>query len=199
MAVVIKSWTKTLSNPYAPEARGMLSIGSLLLLGAAAGLLHVHLRYPLNIPGHHGLEWMALLLFGRLLSDQRGAATILASGAAASYLLQTPFLSLAHDFKPALVFLLTGTGADIMFPYLRDRLPVILTAGLIGGLVFVCKPAVDYALFILTDMHVGSFAKHPAFLPFLSHFLFGAVGGVGGGILAQAVRSIGPEQTDHPQ
>jgi hypothetical protein len=165
----------------------VLSSGSLLFLGAAAGLLHVHLRYPLNIPGHHGLEWMALLLFGRLLSDQRAAATLLASGAAASYLLQTPFLNLAHDFKPALVFLLTGAGADILFRYFRVRLPVIVIAGLVGGLVFIGKPAVAYAIFILTDMPIGMFVKHPDYLPFLSHFLFGAVGGAGGGILAQAV------------
>ena len=39
----------------------------------------------------------------------------------------------------------------------------------------------------LTDMHIGAFIKHPDYLPFISHFLFCAVGGAGGGILAQAV------------
>jgi hypothetical protein len=187
MANVTRSWTKTLSNPYAPEARGLLSVASLLFLGAAAGLLHVHLRYPLNIPGHHGLEWMALLLFGRLLSSQRHAATLLAAGAAASYLLQSPFLALAHDLKPAMVFLLTGAGTDIAFWFSKGRLPLIVKAGLIGGLVFVCKPAVSYVVFLLADMPVGSFIKHPDYLPFISHFLFGTAGGAGGGLLAQAV------------
>jgi len=60
---------------------------------------------------------------------------------------------------------------------------------LIGGLVFIGKPAVAYILFILADMPVGMFVKHPDYLPFISHFLFGAVGGAGGGILAQAVLS----------
>ena len=64
-----------------------------------------------------------------------------------------------------------------------------MSAGLIGGLVFIGKPAIAYVLFILTDMHIGMFIKHPDYLPFLSHFLFGAVGGAGGGILAQAVLS----------
>jgi len=187
MATITRSWTKTLLNPYDPDTGGILSPGSLLFLGAAAGLLHVHLRYPLNIPGHHGLEWMAILLFGRMLSENRYAATILASGAAASYLLQTPFFNLAHDFKPALVFLLTGAGTDLMYRYLKGRIPQVVTAALCGGLVFICKPAVAYLFFILADFHIGSFIKHPQYLPFISHFMFGAVGGAGGGMLAQAI------------
>lgn len=67
MAVNIRSWTKRLSNLHILDNQGKLSLGGLLVLGVVAGLLQVHLRYPLNIPGHHGLEWMALLLFGRCL------------------------------------------------------------------------------------------------------------------------------------
>ena len=43
-------------------------------------------------------------------------------------------------------------------------------------------------------MQIGSFIKHPDYLPFISHFLFGAVGGAGGGILAQAVLSSSREK-----
>ena len=128
---------------------------------------------------------MALLLFGRYLSDNRYAASILASGAAGSYLIQSSFLALSHDVKPALVFLLTGACADIIFRFSKDRLPMLINAGLIGGLAFISKPLVMYGLF-LGGMKVGSFIKNPDYLPFLSHFLFGVVGGVGGAILARA-------------
>ena len=185
MTQVTRFWTKTLSNPFVHEGTGRLSNLSLLLLGCIAGLLHVHLKYPLNIPGHHGLEWMALVLFGRYLSDNRYAATVLASGAAASYLSQSAFLALAHDIKPALVFLLTGACADIIFRFTKGRLPAIVNAGVIGGLAFISKPLIMFCLF-LGGMKVGSFIKNPDYLPFISHFLFGVTGGVGGAILARA-------------
>ena len=157
-----------------------------MLLGVMAGLLHVHLRYPLNISGHHGLEWMALLLFGRLLSSHRNAALTVAGGAAASYLAQSALLPLAHEVKPAFIFLLTGASADILYRFTKDRLPAVVSAGLIGGLAFITKPMVMYALFLGIGMHVGMFIKHPIYLPFISHLLFGAAGGVGGALLARA-------------
>ena len=185
MTTNIKSWTKTLSNPFAPEAQGSLSLGGLVLLGVIAGLLQVHLRYPLNIPGHHGLEWMAVLLFGRCLSSHRHAAASIAGGAAASYLLQSAWLPLAHEVKPALIFLLTGVTADILHRSLRNTLPGLVTAGLTGALAFLTKPAVMYLLFLGFGMKVGMFIKHPDYLPFLSHFLFGLAGGTGGYLLAR--------------
>ena len=186
MTTNLKSWTKTLSNPFAPDARGGISTAGLILLGVFAGLLQVNLRYPLNISGHHGLEWMAVLLFGRLLSSQRNAALCIATGAAASYLVQSALLPLAHEVKPALIFLLTGATADILYRFTKDRLPVLVNAGLIGALAFVTKPLVMYALFLGVGMHVGSFSKNPEYLPFVSHLLFGAAGGVGGAILSRA-------------
>lgn len=186
MATNIKSSTKILSNPFVPDTTGGLSTSGLILLGVIAGLLHVHLRYPLNIPGHHGIEWMALLLFGRCLSNQRHAATILAAGAAASYLAQSPFLAFAHDIKPALIFLVTGGCADIIYRFTQNRLPIMINAGVTGALAFITKPVIMYCLFIFTGMKVGMFIKHPDYLPFISHFLFGLVGGVGGVIFALA-------------
>ena len=35
-------------------------------LGAAAVVLHSVFRFPLQLPGHHGVEWMALIIGGRL-------------------------------------------------------------------------------------------------------------------------------------
>lgn len=186
MTTTTKSWTRTLSNPFAPDTQDGLSTGGLFLLGVIAGLLHVHLRYPLSISGHHGLEWMALLLFGRLLSSQRGAALTIAGGAAASYLAQSALLPLAHEVKPAFIFLLTGAAADILYRITRDRLPVLVRAGIIGGLSFITKPMVMYALFLGLGMHVGMFIKNPDYLPFISHLLFGATGGIGGALLARA-------------
>ena len=187
MTINTKSWTKTLSSPHILDSSGLLTTLGLVLLGLLAGLLQVHLRYPLNIPGHHGLEWMALLMFGRLLADHRCAATIVASGAAASYLVQSPFLALAHDIKPALIFLLTGACTDLLFRYSKNHLPESICAALVSGLAFVSKPMVMYCIFILTGLPIGMFIKHPDYLPFVSHLLFGLTGGAGGALLVAAV------------
>jgi len=190
VAVNIRSWTKRLSNLHILDNQGKLSLGGLLVIGVVAGLLQVHLRYPLNIPGHHGLEWMALLLFGRCLGTQRYAATILASAAAASYLIQSPFVVVAHSMKPAVIFLLTGFCSDALYPVTRKYLPLIVNAGLIGGLAFIVKPLVMYVLFMLASLEVGMFVKHPDYLPFMTHFLFGMVGGIGGGMMAKVVLAL---------
>jgi hypothetical protein len=45
-------------------------------------LLHRTLDFSLGLPGHHGLEWMTVLLFARLLSPGRWACLMVAAGAA---------------------------------------------------------------------------------------------------------------------
>ncbi len=45
---------------------------TLLLSGAgiAAALLHAATRFPLHLPGHEGLEWMAILMLARPASPR---------------------------------------------------------------------------------------------------------------------------------
>ena len=54
-----------------------------------------------------------------------------------------------------------------------------------GGLAFIIKPVVMYLLFVLIGLKVGMFIKHPDYLPFMSHFLFGTIGAASGAILAK--------------
>lgn len=185
----LRYWTKRLSSPYTPENPYLLKTGGLLLVGVIAGLLQLHLRYPLNIPGHHGLEWMALLLMGRFCSKDLKAATLVASAAAITYIIQLPLLTSSHSLKPAAVFVLTGLCSDYLFSLTRERLHLITNGAIIGGLAFVTKPIVFYGIYLLGGVKLGMFSKHPDYLPFITHLIFGAVGGVGGAILAGFVRS----------
>lgn len=93
--------------------------------------------------------------------------------------------------KPAFIFLLTGFCSDALYPVTRNYLPLTVNAGLIGGLAFIAKPLMMYLLFMLTSLQVGMFVKHPDYLPFVTHFLFGMVGGIGGGMMARVVQAIG--------
>jgi len=42
--------------------------------GVTAVILHRALDLSLGLPGHHGIEWIALLIMGRLSSRFRGLA-----------------------------------------------------------------------------------------------------------------------------
>ena len=72
------SSSETLAGGVFPSRRAEL-IG-LPLLGALAVVLHAGVDLSLKLPGHQGLAWMALLMFGRSLSGDRHAATTVALG-----------------------------------------------------------------------------------------------------------------------
>ena len=62
--------------------------------GALAVVLHQSFQLPLGLPGHHGIEWMALLILGSSFSRMKGSATISSLGAAGISLL--PILSVCR-------------------------------------------------------------------------------------------------------
>lgn len=184
MKIITKSWIKTLSSPFALDDNNQLTIPGLILLGVIASVLYTHVRYPLNIPGHHGLEWMAFVMFGRCLSTHRNAATIIASGAAIGYLLQSPLFAFTYEIKPLIVFFMTGFVSDRIYFALKNNLPVFIAVALTGALAFTSKALYMYVTYLFTDIKVGAFLKHPDYLPFISHFMFGLLGAVGGLMLA---------------
>lgn len=82
-----KSLRKTISG----NSEALRSNGWQLLLIFSAGILavwfHEALRWPLNLPGRHGLELMAILMFVRLSAPQYYAATLAAMGGVSASLL----------------------------------------------------------------------------------------------------------------
>lgn len=184
-----KYWKKTLSNLSALEADGSLSIIALFMLGMIAGVLHVHLRWPLNIPGHHGIEWMTILLMGRMLSRYKWAALSIASGAAMSYLVQSSLLPLVHTVKPALIFLLNGACLDLLLLFTPAKLPLAIRGIILGGITYMAKPLLLVPVSILTGLHVGSFVKYDYFYPIMTHFMFGSFGAISGIYLADKIKS----------
>ena len=180
----IKFWKRRSLNQYVLEEDGSLAYFTLFLLGVTAAILHQHLRMGLNIPGHHGLEWMTLLLFARMQSRYRWAGMIVAGGAASAYMLQAGYMPLAHTFKPALIYLLNGFCLDFLYRFTPRNLPVILKGIILGGLSFVAKPVLLIPVAIIFDVVFGSFSKHGYLYPVLTHFLFGSIGAVMGICLA---------------
>ncbi|MFC2111088.1 hypothetical protein ACFLQ5_01410, partial [Bacteroidota bacterium] len=73
---------KSLSRKYLTNLSIASILEIILLLGAGvlAIVLHARLRTPINIPGHHGIEFMAIILAARLSSKIKWASSISALG-----------------------------------------------------------------------------------------------------------------------
>lgn len=176
-----KFWKKTALNPYVHEADGNLTLLALFLLGVLVAMLHLHLRIRgLNIPGHHGLELMTILLFGRMQSSHRWAAVLIASGAATTFMLHASYLPLGNTIKPAVFYILNAAILDCLFNITPRKLPDIFKGVLFGGLSFIIKPIIYIPIAIYLEVSFGSISKHGYFVPVLTHFTFGTIGAMCG-------------------
>lgn len=177
-----KSLQKTSSSPSDHSLSQPSSLWLLLLLGVLMAVVQATWRWPLGIPGHHGIEWMAFLLFGRLSASERCATLVVALSAAGSHIGIDQFVAQTHDLKTPALYLLTGAGVDLLYAACYRRVPVAVFGALAGGLAFTLKPLVTLGLVSLVNDKAGMF-RHGIALPFVSHFVFGLVGGLGGALL----------------
>ena len=168
----------TLERPGAAAlAAHLRQRSTLLLLGAgiAAALLHAAARFPLHLPGHQGVAWMAILMLARLASPYRWAATVAALGAAAV----APFLGF-HDPLAPLAYLLPGLVLDLSALLSSRNLGVMALGAAVG---YTAHPLLDWAALAAFGAHLG-----PAGPAFGAHFLFGLAGALLGLALWQGGR-----------
>src|SRR5512138_1720083 len=158
----------------------LLLIGS----GVTAVVLHRALDLSLGLPGHHGIEWMALMIIGRASSRFRGAGTLTSLGAASASML--PFLQGGNSFA-WFFYLLPGPVMDLAFRYLPRLANKLWFLILLGGLAHVTKPMGQLTINLITGWPFGSF-RYGVLYPFASHFLFGMIGGLLGGSILLGVQ-----------
>jgi hypothetical protein len=156
---------------------GPLTAGRALFL-ASLGVVIVALeqafRWPLQLPGHHGLEAMALLVLGRLSCTNQWSATLVGASAAVA----APFVGADHGVLMPLFYVLPGIVLDAgyrLWPRLTGRFLLVLP--LIAALAFAAKPAVRVIANLLFGMQFGSLRAGPVY-PILTHLLFGFLGGL---------------------
>jgi hypothetical protein len=143
----------------------------LLGLGAAVVLLRELFRFPLGLPGHHGIEAMALLATARFYTNHRWGATIAAMGAAFT----AAAIGAGYGGLFPALYLLPGLVIDIgalLAPSWRRRL---LWIPLFAALGHATKPVVKWIALGGTDAHMGSMANGLPY-PFATHLLFGFSG-----------------------
>lgn len=160
---------------------------ALLALGAAAAALAAAFRWPLHVPGHQGLTWMAVLMFARCAWPRPWGATLCAAGAMAAA--SVPFLH-GHDPLVPVYYLTTGMGVDLLMQLparLRGRLG---TLGLIAAAAFATKPIIQWYLAAHLKGVQGS-ALFAFSHVLAAHAVFGFVGGLAGA-WAGTIKRNGP-------
>jgi hypothetical protein len=154
---------------------GPLTLGRALFLatlGVGIAALEQAFRWPLQMPGHHGLEAMALLVLGRLSCTNPWSATLVGASAAVA----APMMGAEHGVLMPLFYVLPGLVLDLgyrFWPQLAGRSLLLLP--LLGAIAFASKPITRVLANQLFGMQFGSLRAGPVY-PILTHLMFGFLG-----------------------
>ncbi len=190
MALVTGSSSRA-NSPSSIELVGPLTAGRLAFLvaiGIAIVLLHETIRYPLRIPGQHGLEGMALLAIARYSTTYRWGATIAALSSAGT----AAALGAGSEWTTPFLYLAPGIALDLgvlLFSGWRSQLIVL---PLVTAFAFATKPLIRLGLMETFGMQFGSF-RSGALYPISTHIAFGFMGAMIGAIAWRvAQKRFGP-------
>jgi len=168
---------------------GWLEALLLIVNGVLAVVLHRAFDTSAGVPGHHGIEWMALMVLGRSFSRFRGAGTLTSAGASIASIM--PGLQGDNPFTP-MFYLLPGLVMDFAFYYFPKFADKLWFLALVGGLAHMTKPIGQLIVNLATGWPFGSF-RYGVVVPFSNHFLFGMLGGLLGALIALGVHRITPK------
>lgn len=143
----------------------------LLALGAGIVALGEAFRLPLGLPGHHGLEAMALLAAARLSTDYRWAATIAAISAAAT----AAVLGAGHGGLVPLFYLMPGLVIDFGVTLRPNWRSSLLWLPVCAALGHASKPLIKWVILLGSSANFGSMT-HGLPYPFVTHLAFGFTG-----------------------
>ncbi len=167
-----------------------LSTFQLFVLALFATLVvvaKIALRLPLQLPGHSGIFWMAIVIVAAGVVDKPGAASVVGvtSGLIAGFLGMGDFGAL----NTFLSYTLVGVGTDLALLLLGDpENPIV--AALAGMLGHLAKFLVKWGLSMLAGAPVGFVALGLA-RAVVGYIIFGALGGLLGAFTLKALRRAG--------
>lgn len=146
----------------------------LLGLGAMAITMHARFRMGLNTPGHHGMAFMAIFMAARSKSNLKYAGSLMAIGVSAMVFI--PFLGFKDPFI-ALIYLIPGVFIDLVYFKTKRKFWILCV---FSGLAYMMIPFSRLLIHLVSGFPYGAFIKFGYILPHLTHFAFGAIGGIAG-------------------
>ena len=159
----------------------------LALFAALVVVAKIALRTPLQLPGHSGIFWMAIVIVAAGVVPKVGAASLVGvtSGLLAGFLGMGDFGALNTFLSYAAV----GVGTDLALLLLRERENLVVTT-LAAVLGHLGKFLVKWGLGIITGAPIGFIALGLA-RALIGYIVFGALGGLLGGLTLKALRKAG--------
>jgi hypothetical protein len=157
------------------------------LFAALVVVAKIALRLPLQLPGHSGIFWMAIVMVAAGVVPKRGATTVVGvtSGIIAAFLGMGDFGAL----NTFLSYSMVGIGTDLALLLLGNPENLVV-ATLAGTLGHVCKFLVKWGMGAMTGAPVGFIALGLA-RAVVGYVVFGALGGLLGGLTLKALRKAG--------
>ncbi|MBC8146634.1 MAG: hypothetical protein H8E98_01465 [Bacteroidetes bacterium] len=143
--------------------------------GVLAIVLHARLRTPINIPGHHGIEFMAIILAARLSSKIKWASSISALGI--GIFLFFPVLGF-KDPMMGFNYMLPCFMIDLAYNFVQNKKYRNLILALAAGLGYMLIPVSRIITTVLTGFPFTSFLKHGFVTPMVTFLVFGIFGGL---------------------
>ena len=162
----------------------------LVLLALFAALIvvaKIGLRLPIQLSGHSGLFWMAIMVVGAGIVNKRGAASLigLTSGILAAFLGMGDFGAM----NTFLSYTAVGVGTDLamlLLPNLEDPISAMIAAALGHTAKFLVK----WLFGIVTGAPVG-FLALGLLWAMISYIIWGGLGGLLGSLTLKALRKAG--------
>lgn len=153
----------------------VLEIILLLLAGVMAIVIHARLRTPINVPGHHGIEFMAIIIAARLFSSMKWASSISALGIGIFVLF--PVLGF-KDPMMGFNYMLPLFLIDFAYNFIANEKNTKLVIALAAGFGYMLIPLSRIVLTFSTGYPYSTFLKHGFITPVFSFFFFGLLGGL---------------------
>lgn len=184
-----KQLTRTLSDENTKSVWvSVAEYFALFGIGILAILLHARLRTPLNMPGHHGLEFMALLMAGRAASKIKWASSI--SSVGIGFILLFPVFGFNDPFM-GINYMFPGLFIDILYNFTRQFKWQLLVMAIIAGIAYFTIPLSRLIIHLISGYPYPSFVKFGYAIPLFNHLLFGMAGGfVGAGITTSIIHKF---------
>jgi hypothetical protein len=158
----------------------------LFSVGIISILLHARLRTPLNLPGHHGLEFMAILMAGRVTSRIKWASSISSLGI--GFILLFPAFGFKDPFA-GINYMFPGIVIDIIYFLTRQFKWQMLILALISGFAYFTIPFNRLLIHLISGYPYEAFNKHGYLIPLAGFFIFGMAGGfTGAGITSYLLK-----------
>ena len=163
----------------------------LILLALFAALIvvaKIALRLPLQMSGHSGIFWMAIVIVGVGVVHKPGAASLmgLTSGLIAAFLGLGDFGAL----NTFLSYTAVGVGTDLALWLLGGNPENLIAATLAATFGHLAKFLVKWGMGVVTRAPVG-FIALGLLRALIGYVIFGALGGLLGALTLRALRRAG--------